>query len=246
MGIFSESSNIFQEYEGELQFNKWVMGGVPRNPEIVEAWLRTKWKDQATDDDIKQAVLRTLREQGIAVEAGATYEQVVAASKDVAQEHATNGFKRDPERGLYLESRCLKAALKEAMNVCFGAERMGPTRKGAKSFLAERVFPSVDDLYFGMQEPTGLHLFIGHTSGPQGRQSNLTYHEYCERPRVRFRLKVLYDAIPSTMWPVLWTFMEMNGLGALRSQGFGTFDLLKWEPVTSGKVRKAKELIETR
>lgn len=236
MGIFGNT--LFDEFEGTLQFRNWVMGGIPKDPNIVEGWLRTKWKENASDEDIKVAVLRTLREQGIEVEDGADYDEVLAAAKKVANTRNTNGFKRD-ERGLYLEGRCLKAAIKESVNILWAAERMGPTKKGAKAYWAERVYPATDpqtglaNLYLGVPEPSGVHLFIGHTSGPQGRQSNLTYHEYVEQATMHFTVRVMKDSIPDAMWPRLWQHMEENGLGALRSQEYGKFDVLKWERATA-------------
>jgi hypothetical protein len=106
-----------------------------------------------------------------------------------------------------------------------------PTRKGARAFVAERVFVTPDRLYLDRREPDGVELIIGHLTGPQGPRSVLSYHEYVEAPAaVEFTVLVAEDAIPRDRWPRVWTLFEQNGLGATRSQGFGTFDLVRWDP----------------
>ena len=85
--------------------------------------------------------------------------------------------------------------------------------------------------------PDGIHLWIGHPKGPQGRTSNLTYVEYVERGVMRFDLEVRQDkdggdAITYDQWAELWTEAERQGLGALRSQGFGTFKVTGFDKLT--------------
>jgi hypothetical protein len=229
MGIFDTECDLFTDYRVTIQLRDKLMGGIPKNPAIIEGWLRSKAGIEQ-QEEVRQAMLRTLLELGAEVHPSMTFDELEEASRHLAASKSTNGFKVDGD-GLYLESRAVKAMLKESTNVLFAGERWGKTKKGPKSFLAERVFVNPDHVTLGIKEPSGVELFIGHTSGPQGRQSNLTYHEYVEVPELTFTIRVAEDAIARDQWALLWVHAQENGLGALRSQGFGRFDVTAWERV---------------
>jgi hypothetical protein len=74
-------------------------------------------------------------------------------------------------------------------------------------------------------------MMIGHVTGPDGPRSTLGYYEYVRRGVIEFDVLVTRDSIKEEWWVDLWTHMEENGLGALRSQGYGKFDLLAWDQV---------------
>ncbi len=165
------------------------------------------------------------------------FEDLVKASKRLAGSMQTNGFKLD-ENGLYIESRQLKAGIKENVNVLFAGQRWGRTRKGPKSFTAERTFVNPDRLYLGVKEPDGIDLVIGHVKDKQGERSTVTYYEYVMQPTLEFEIiaarqntgeKNEIDAIPHEDWARVWTLYEENGIGALRSQGHGRFDIVQWD-----------------
>jgi hypothetical protein len=205
------------------------MGGVPQDPKLIEAWLRSKAGITDTEE-IRVALLRTMEERGAEVSPDMTFEELEAASKKVAGSRETTGFKRDAN-GLYIEARQVKAGLKESCNILFAGEKWGATRKGPKSFLAERVFVSPDAIHLGRAEPDGIEMIIGHVTGPQGPRSTLGYHEYVQQATIQFDVLVTRDAIEQEQWYQLWPHFQQNGLGALRSQGYGTFDLLAWDRV---------------
>jgi CRISPR/Cas system CSM-associated protein Csm4 (group 5 of RAMP superfamily) len=62
--------------------------------------------------------------------------------------------------------------------------------------------------------------------------------EFVDRPEITFTVSIakdspeLLDAIPE-----LWVRMQDLGMGAMRSSGFGVFDLTAWTETTA--VRKA-------
>ena len=150
------------------------------------------------------------------------------ASDALVARRLTTGFKR-AEHGLYIEARQIKALFKESTNILFGAERWGPTRKGPKSYLAERVFVQPDRVWLGCEAPDGLELVVGHLNGPTGPVSTLGYHEYVVQPSLSFTVWVVRDLITSTQWADVWVLAQEIGLGALRSQGHGRFQLTAWE-----------------
>lgn len=227
MGVFDEKAgDLFARYQATLQFRDRLVGGVPKRADVMYGWIRTKAGVEDVEE-IRQMMLRTLGELGVEVPEGATFEEMEKASVSVAQKSGV-GFKRD-DQGLYIEDRQVKAAIKEATNVLFAGDRWGPTKKGPKSFVAERVFVNPSHIYLDRREPDGVEMFVGHVNGPRGPQSNLTLYEYVERPVVTIELKVLRDSVEAQNWPQLWVFMQENGIGALRSQSYGRFDVVDWK-----------------
>jgi len=220
------------------------MGGVPRNPKMIEGWLRSK---AGVDDvfELRQMMLRTLIDSGVEVDASMTYEQIVEATEKIAGSNQTSGFKRG-QHGLFLESRQVKSMLRESVNILYPGETWGATTrknaegkdvtgyrgKGAKNYFVERVFVSPDCLWLGRTEPDGVEMIVGHVMGPQGPRSTLSYHEYVERPSIVFDVLVMKDLIEQSRWMEVWQSCQENGLGALRSQGYGRFDIQAWDRVS--------------
>lgn len=242
MGIFDAEVNLWNYHRVTLEFREKLMGGVPKDPHIIEGWLRSK-AGITDEEEIKQATARTLIELGVEITPDMTYADMVAASKKLAGTQSTNGFKIDPELGLYIEGRQVKAAIKESVNIHFAGDRWGATKKGPRSYTAERVFIAEDRIPLMRSEPDGIELVIGHVTGPQGPRSTLAYHEYAFRPRLTFTVmesKVVRDknepSLTREQWAIIWVSMQEQGIGALRSQGHGRFDVVGFEP-TSAPVR---------
>lgn len=203
------------------------------NPKLIEGWLRSKAGIEDTEE-IRVALLRTMGEQGVDVDPSMTFAELEDASQKVAGANKTQGLKRG-EHGLYIEARQIKAAMRESVNILFAGHpeygRMGPTRKGAKAYFVERAFVAPLQIWLDRTEPDGVETIIGHVTGPQGPRSTIGYVEYVQRPRITFDVLVTNDAIPAEWWPNIWNHMEENGIGALRSQSHGTFDIIAWDRV---------------
>ena len=230
MGIFATRSKLFTRYRCCLQFRDKVMGGTPKDPHLIEGWIRAKAGIEDVEE-VRVAMVRTLAERGADVDPSMGYDEIEQAAAKLAGTKETSGFKRTKEHGLYLESRQLKAALKEATNILYAGTRVGPTKKGARSFLAERVFPTPDQIYLGRAEPDGIEMVVGHVTSAQGPRSTLGYHEYTRQSTILFDVLVAKDDIPHEWWPDIWTLIEENGIGALRSQGYGKSDVLAWDEI---------------
>jgi hypothetical protein len=243
MGIFDDTTQLFTTYHARIVFREKLMGGVPKDPAVIEAWIRTKTGEprDVRSDELRRLVIRSLMDLGATnLNEDMTYDEAMQkASEQVAEMKSTNGFKFDA-RGPFIEARQVKAMLKENVNILFAGQRRGPTKKGAKAFLAERVFVQPDKIHLGVLEPTGVEMFVGHVSGPTGPRSTLTYYEYVECAIADFDIKVTEDAIPAEDWPQIWVQAQENGLGALRSQGHGTFDITAWDKCTP----KCKRCVE--
>lgn len=226
--IFPRES-VFTRYACEIQLRGKLLGGIPKDPAIIENWLRARAGiDQ--EEEVRQAMLRTLVELGAEVSEHMSYDQLVEASKSLAAVKQTNGFKRNAD-GLYLEDRQLKAAIKEAVNILFAGTRWGPTKKGPRNYTAERVFVNPSEIKLGVKEPDGIELLIVHATTPQGPRSSLSYHEFVEQPKLVFEVMVAQDGIEHDHWPQIWVVAEEGGIGACRSQSYGRFDVVKWEKV---------------
>lgn len=241
MGIFDSQTDVFTTYRAQLRFRDKIMGGTPKDPKIIMGWIKTRMGIDEIEELKRQTVL-TLLDLGVEnVTPDMTVEQLEQAAEKFAGSRQTNGFKIDPDIGLYIESRTVKAMVKECTNILFAGETWlkrpagsveGAYRgKGPKSAVSERVFPNPDKIALGRKEPDGVDLFIGHTNGPKGPQSNLTYYEYVSGAVVEFELMVARDFMVLDQWAELWCLAQENGLGALRSQGFGRFDIEAWDKV---------------
>lgn len=239
-GIWDDQESvIYTRYRVTLAFTGRVLGGIPQKPEIIESWLRQRVT--GGDEEVRQLMLKTLDDLGHDVSEGMTMEQLHAVAKDVAAKQHGNTFRRD-SNGMYLSNYQLKAAMRENVNILFAGERWGATKKGPKSFVNERVFVDEGRLYLTrgglpITEPDGKHLQIGHVTGPQGPRSTLTYYDYIDQPTTTFDVLSLRDGVTQTQWRDIFLSMQRNGIGALRSQSYGTFKITGWEYVSGFQAK---------
>lgn len=229
-------SDLFARYRVTIRMANRIMGGTPKDPKVIEGWIKSKMGLEE-GAELRTLVARTMIEMGHDLAEGATPEELDAAIAATVADKSTNGFKRT-DQGLIIEGRQVKAMLRENVNILFGAQKFGPTRKGAKGYVAERVFVEEDAIPLGRTEPDGVELFIGHVTGPQGPRATLTYFEFCEKPEVSFTVLSLQDCLTADQWEAIFEQAEQNGLGSLRSQGFGRFKLVSVAPVAPVKRPK--------
>lgn len=213
-----ESKSYPYRFEGQLHVGT-IAGGVPTSDKVAEGWLKTKLAPG--DDLIRDMVAEVMTERGVTAEEAA---QIVDTMKHL------NGFKRD-ENGLYIEGRQLKAALKEAANVAVAAGKLpargwGKTNKGCLAYLAEHVCVVEDRLHLGVAEPSGVVQRFVHT----WRGNGIQYEEYVEDAKISFTVETDHD-FTEKEWAMIWTTGERQGIGASRSQGFGTYKVTRWERV---------------
>lgn len=120
--------------------------------------------------------------------------------------------------------RQLKAAIKEAANVRWPKERWGPSRKGTLSYFAEHFFVIEERLPLGVAEATGIAQRFVHT----WRGSGIQYEEYVTDAKIDFTI-VTDVELTKEQWALLWLTGEQQGIGASRSQGFGRYQVVRWE-----------------
>jgi hypothetical protein len=239
-GVFDKvESSVFTKYRVGIQFTELVMGGIPQNPDIIESWLFRILEGDAAE--IEMMLRKTLNDLEIEVPANATKEEVMQAAKGVAATRNGNTFRRKRPDGLCIAAYQVKAMLKESTAILYAYNakdkdgkhigRWGPTFKSAMAFFAERVF--VDDylLPMGRQEPDGVHMQVGHVSGPQGKRSTLTYVDYCAQPTLSFTMSSSEDMITAAQWERILIQSQRTGLGAMRSLGHGQFKVTEFDKV---------------
>lgn len=229
MGIFDKETKLFTTYETELVFRGKLAAGTPADPKIIEGWLRHK---MGIDDkaELMAMMRRTLIELGVDSPEEATDEEVIEASKQMAADKHLQMFKRDEVLGLYIEARQVKSMLKENVNILFAGERWGKTKKGPKSFVAERVHIKPEGaIYLDRQEADDVETVTGVVSGPQGSRSIVGYYEYVREAKITFEVMVAEDCVTNDQWAQIWVLAQENGLGSLRNMGFGRFDIERFE-----------------
>ena len=123
----------------------------------------------------------------------------------------------------------MKAALKEAASCAVAAGKLtargwGKTNKGLLSYLSEHVFVVEDRLYLGVTEPTGINQRFVHTF----RGSGIQYEEYVEDAQLDFTVIADHD-FSEKEWAAIWTSGEQQGIGASRSQGYGRYEVTRWD-----------------
>jgi hypothetical protein len=207
-------------YSGTLHIVT-LAGGTPSDPNVAEGWLRTKLADK--NDLIRDAVAEVMVERGITAE---------EAAKELDRLKHLNGFKKDPERGgeLYIEGRQLKAGIKEAASVARAVgklpDRWGLTKKGIVNFVAEHIQVVEDRLHLGVTEPSDV--LQSFPKNARTGQTGIQYTEIILDAKLDFTIISDYK-FSDDEWAMLWLTAEQQGIGASRSQGFGRYEVVRWD-----------------
>lgn len=223
--VFDDYRDLYwpHKYHGQITVG-CIAGGTPTDPKVTEGWLKSKLAPK--DDILRDLVAQTIIERGV----------TEAEAIDLIDEQRhLNGFKRDEQTGgLYLDGRCLKAALKEAAMVAANEGKLAakgwgnPTdatyKKGIKGWFPEHVFVLEDRLSLGVIEPTGVAQRFVHTS----RGAAIQYEEYIEDAVFDFTVITDHD-FSEKQWAAIWLTGEQQGVGASRSQGYGRYAVTEWE-----------------
>jgi len=238
---YTEGRSVFAELAAQVYCHRWLAtlsvpvlrGGVPSDPKVAEGWIRTKFGD-------KDAVIRELVEETIAARLGGgepadravAVEQAIA---EVADTRCLNGFKRTPDGELYIEARQIKAMIKEAANIRWAKGRWGPTSKGTRSKV--RSLPFSSRIRIGK-----LRTFVDEVAQDFVHSrfgAAIKYAETVWNATVQFTVNADWDLDAERAkdgeprsWGHLWVTAEQQGLGADRSQGFGAFQVTRWERIS--------------
>lgn len=218
--------NLYDVYRVKIAMTDKLCGGRSRNPDLLESQV----KAQLGYDDEQTAQLT---------------DEARAQMLDTVVEKSWVGFYRDEERGIYIETRQIKAALKQC------ASLLGITKAkiGSKQILHEgaevKALDGGDRIYLGRQEPDGYDEGPIHVMTAQGPRAAIKRVDYVKNAVLEFEVWVLWTAggekrhIGEDELVQMLTFAQENGIGADRSQGRGKFSVVEFERVQSGMERKA-------
>ena len=78
-GIFAKDAGIWNYWQVTFQLRDKLMGGVPKDPKIIEGWLKTKGIF-TNDEDIKHELVQTMRELGLEATPDMSTEELFATS----------------------------------------------------------------------------------------------------------------------------------------------------------------------
>lgn len=193
-----------------------IVGGTPSDPKVAEGFIKTKLATDR-DDLIREMVANTMVERGMDAD---------QAIEEATKNKHLNGFKRLPDGQLCIEGRHVKAMLKEAANIRWPKGRWGESKKGTKGFFAEHVFVEEDAIALGVTEPTRINTRFVFT----WRGTGIQLEEIVENAQITFHIVTDHE-FSDNEWGQLFVTAEQNGLGAARSQGFGTFAVISFERV---------------
>lgn len=217
-------------YTVVIRFRDRLVGGVPiAAPETDREKLYGSWQrgQQVESDGTSPTLTETL-----------------VSDEDMPVDELTGqGFKRDQD-GLYIEARQVKAMLKEA------AQRLGIVKnvRGSRQVLQHdlhvRALDGGQKIHVGRDEPDGVDERPISVITPQGPRTSLKRYEYITEPELAFEIRLLAGGIGNGLIDAdtLHDMLELGselGLGADRSQGEGTFDLVSIQQPSESEPPKA-------
>lgn len=221
------TASVFADLEPANYPHRWnatilvhtLAGGTPADPAVAERFITTKLADK--NDLIRNEVATIMVDQS---------KSIADAATEAAELRHLVGFPRD-EHGLYFEGRKIMACLKEAVSIAVSEQRIalkgfcsGNKAKHTTNAFAEHVFVVEDRIPLGCEAPSGVAQ-----SFPRSRfGTSIQLTEYVQDAKIDFT--VISDReFTREEWGAIWLTAEKNGIGASRSQGYGTFKVVKWE-----------------
>jgi len=212
----------WKTYDVEIQIRDRLIGGIP----IV-----------AESDDRREQYENWLRGQGVENDPSfsTSLPEMLVADPEmpVSVEDITGletGFRRN-DKGLYLEARQIKALLREASQRLGLIKVVRGMRQVMQHDLHVRALDGTQRISLGVVEPNGHDQRPISVLTRQGPRTSIKRFEYVSQPTLHFQVKILSGGIGDGLLDEerlrdMLVFGGEVGLGADRSQGEGTYDLL--------------------
>ncbi len=170
----------FDHYKVKIHLHDLV-GGIPRNPELIESWVNAGNKDKKQEerDNIRDAHLDTLD-----------------TMTDEKKNKQGIGFHR-VDGQLCVEGRQLKAMLKEAANIIKDTVPTGRNEKGKpvtgipqlKSKTADQIFVTERFIPIGKTEPDAVEEKPIHVETARGPRDSIKVYEICRDVDLEFTVR---------------------------------------------------------
>ena len=214
---------MWTEYRVTMRFTENLMGGVPKNPDLIADWLNARkatepeFEKRKVQADMVGEVLETIDE---------LVEEATETIGSAEEMRAWTGFQQD-DLGLFVRADHVKAHLKDCANVLRGYLDL----KALRSKVADRVYPFPKRIRLErdgavLTAPDGFWEHPVHVITLQGRRSALKRTDYVEGVTIVVEpLKVLADKMITL--PLLQQMLEyggIHGFGAERGLGYGQYE----------------------
>lgn len=222
--VFADRSVWTNRYATTIHLTS-ITGGTPSDPKIAKAWLGSRLGGDELRNKMLTARLQETMAERLGTDPALSPEQVMDAAIEAAAVNV-NGFKRTPDGALYIEGRTIKSMLKENVSIGLASghvpARLGLTKKGAPSFVAEHLMVEENVVLLTrdgnpITEADEIAQSFVHT----WRGSGIDYSEVVHDVDAEFTLTSDFEL--GDLYAVIFSEAEKNGLGARRSQGSGRF-----------------------
>jgi hypothetical protein len=212
----------WNEYTVHIRFRERLVGGIPVLPEGQRANAYESWaRGQGVEPSDAEELADKLAED----------PDMPVAAEEIEGLHT--GFRAD-EKGIYIEARQVKAMIREASQRLGLIKRVRGTRQVIQHDVHVRAKDGTQKLYFGMERPTGTDQRAISVVTRQGPRTAIKTFDFVQEGELEFVVRVLAGGVGDGLVgeDELQAIMELGGelgLGADRSQGEGTFDVLSFE-----------------
>ena len=242
----------------EVEFVDSILGGNPVNPTVFRTHIEARLRREARTAEKKGVVPPS--EERIQEIVKRRMEEMFGSDVDTtieSQEGKTRTTFKTNDLGPYIETRQIKAMLREMMST------LGITvaKRGSKQTLQHLIcvkscadsggepdgvwvnqinFERGDDGAF-VEEVDDHVEMCAHVMGPLGPRSLIKQHDRIYGSKIRFLIKVPANLPKSQSTAVtrdeeiqrMLAHAQDDGLGACRSQGYGKFRVIKLERTTN-------------
>jgi hypothetical protein len=224
-------------YHGTIEVDT-LIGGIPSDPNVARGWIESK-AGITSEEQINRMVAETMVDRKVGADEAL---DIVNKLKNL------NGFLKTPDGQFVYPGRCLKAAMKEAVSVAVSSGKIeqrgwGNTKKWIGGFFPEHVFVEEVNLPLftwdnGVLVPVEKESEVKQQFVHTRFGSSIQYQEAVYGAVFDFTVVSDFN-FTDDFWQMLWTTGEMNGLGASRSQGYGTYRVTQWDKEIVGNVKAA-------
>jgi len=246
------------KYLVELEFNEDVLGTQPRTEKLMRAWIESKLNREAKVAEKKglKPPSEERREELINRHLERLFGKGVEETIDDESKRMHTTFFRD-EEGPYLGHYQIKAMIREMLS-CLGifVQKRG-SKQTFQHLLSVRSCDEYGNIYKGkkglrlhfyrhgkrIQEVDGFVDKCAHVMTAQGPRSILKRHDKMGVSRIRFALTVPSNLSKGRSTAILndeiiqkiFFHAQNDGIGCSRSQGHGSFRLIRLERVTDNR-----------
>jgi len=145
----------FEKYNVKIEFTRRVVGAIPKNPEVIDAWVKARGKKAGRTPKQLEELKKMIEEQ---------------VGADEEAEKRWVGFKQD-EKGIFLEDRNVKAMLRESANTLDAFRGKGAVAR--RQTFQHGLFVEPARIYFRrdgeiIREPDGQQERTIHVITPLG------------------------------------------------------------------------------